>query len=653
MEHKGGLVLSGQATATAGGDNGPAVAPGKPDESLLWQRIAADEMPPKKPLPAAERAVLREWIASGAKWGSDPIDPFRFTSDSRAGYDWWSLQSVARPRPPAVKHASWPRGDIDRFVLARAGSGRPSPVARGRPPHADPPALFDLLGLPPTPEEVEAFVADRAADAYARLVDRLLASPHYGERWARHWLDVVRFGESQGFERDKLRPNAWRYRDWVIDALNRDMPYDEFARLQLAGDVLRPGDGEAVIATGFLVTGPYDEVGQMQQSAAMKAVVRQDELEDVVSLVGQTFLGLTVHCARCHDHKFDPIPQREYYRLVAALAGVRHGERDAADAALRHRAAQQAAAVERQTGDVSRQIAVIEGPILQQIARQRATPKPAEPPRPIARWEFEKDLADSLGKLHGTAHGGARLENGRLVLEGRAAYVATAPLDRSLKQKTLEAWLTLSDLSQAGGAAISVQTLDGGSFDAIVYGEREARRWMAGSDFYRPHAARRRVGGSGRRGRSGPRGHRLRGRRHDRALSQRSALRHVVPEQRTRGVRGRQEPGAVRPATQSFVARKTSGRRDRAGTALRPGAVGSGSGGLCRRAGHVRQRRGDRRRPGARRAHAARASHVRARLSFGSKRNGPLPPKSMPSCRSRPSRSTCCGAAIRAIRAVS
>jgi hypothetical protein len=263
------------------------------------------------------------------------------------------------------------------------------------------------------------------------------------------------------------------------------MPYDEFARLQLAGDVLRPGDGQAIIATGFLVTGPYDEVGQMQQSAAMKAVVRQDEMEDIVSLVGQTFLGLTVHCARCHDHKFDPISQTEYYRLVAALAGVRHGERDAADTALRNRAENQAAAVQRQIDTVSRQIASIEQPIVQRILKQRTPPKTAEPPQPIARWDFDKDLTDSLGQLHGQAHGGARIENGRLILDGKSAYVATAPLDRELKQKTLEAWLTLADLSQAGGAAISLQTLDGGAFDAIVYGEREPRRWMAGSEFYR------------------------------------------------------------------------------------------------------------------------------------------------------------------------
>ena len=183
-----------------------------------------------------------------------------------------------------------------------------------------------MIGLPPTPEEVEAFVSDPSDDAYAKVVERLLDSPHYGERWARHWLDVAHFGESDGFEYDKMRPHAWRYRDWVIDALNRDLPYDEFARLQIAGDVLRPGDPDAIIATGFLVAGAHD--GLMPKGEAMRQIMRQDELEDLVGLVGQTFLGLTVHCARCHDHKFDPIRQTDYYRLAAALAGVKRGDRD-------------------------------------------------------------------------------------------------------------------------------------------------------------------------------------------------------------------------------------------------------------------------------------------------------------------------------------
>jgi hypothetical protein len=189
---------------------------------------------------------------------------------------------------------------------------------------------FDLTGLPPSPEEVDEFLKDDAPDAYERLVDRLLESPDHGVRWARWWLDLARFGESNGFEHDEFRPNAYRYRDWVVDALNRDIPYDEFARVQLAGDLLRPDDPSAIEATGFLVAAPYDSVGQGQISQVMKAVVRADELEDIIGTVGQTFLGLTVNCARCHDHKFDPIRQAEYYRFASSLDGVRHGDREIA-----------------------------------------------------------------------------------------------------------------------------------------------------------------------------------------------------------------------------------------------------------------------------------------------------------------------------------
>ncbi|HEY7309414.1 MAG TPA: PSD1 and planctomycete cytochrome C domain-containing protein [Gemmataceae bacterium] len=324
---KGGLDLSRRRAALAGGDEGEVIVPGKPDESRLWEYVREDKMPPKKPLTAAEKGLLRSWIASGAAWGTDPIDPFRATSSKRAGYDWWALQPVVKRKPPIVEDSRWVRNPIDAFILSKLEANKLHPSAT-----ADRRTLirrlsFDLLGLPPAPEEVADFEKDASPAAYEKLVDRYLQSPQFGVRWARHWLDVVRFGESNGFEFDEPRPNAWPYRDWVVNALNRDVPYDEFVRLQLAGDVLHPDDAEAVTATGFLVAGAYDTVGQTQQSAAMKRVVRQDELEDILGVVGQTFLGLTINCARCHDHKFDPIRQVEYYRLTAALGGVRHGER--------------------------------------------------------------------------------------------------------------------------------------------------------------------------------------------------------------------------------------------------------------------------------------------------------------------------------------
>ena len=271
---------------------------------------------------------------------------------------------------------------------------------------------FDLLGLPPDPDTVDRFAADPRPGAWKRLVDRLLAHPHFGERWARHWLDIVRYGESQGFERDKLRPNAWRYRDWVAAALNSDMPYNRFAAWQLAGDVLHPDNPQAVIATGFLVAGSYDEVGNSQQSQAMKRIVRQDELEELVGTVGQTFLGLTVNCARCHDHKFDPILTTEYYRMISALDGVAHGEREIA----RPEAATQQAAVQQKIIRTQKQLGLIEARARQAVLATRKK-KPRSPvkrdrPQPIANWDFDIDLRDSIGSLHGRAIGGARLDNG-------------------------------------------------------------------------------------------------------------------------------------------------------------------------------------------------------------------------------------------------
>jgi uncharacterized protein DUF1553/uncharacterized protein DUF1549/concanavalin A-like lectin/glucanase superfamily protein len=332
---------------------------------------------------------------------------------------------------------------------------------------------------------------------FSAVVERLLASPHFGERWARHWLDIIRFGESQGFERDKLRTNSWRYRDWVVNAFNRDMPYDEFVRMQLAGDVLKPDDPNAIIATGCLVAGAFDEVGQSQQSAAMRAIVRQDEFEDIISTVGETFLGLTVHCARCHDHKFDPVVQRDYYRLSAALAGVRHGERElplprgegtGSLAALKRDTRAINEALQLELRALQMRLTAIEADARQAILAQRQArfdqKQKLAPPKPMARWEFNDDLKDSLGELHGTSHNGAKREDGAVRLDGQRAFVATAPLKTALKAKTLEVWVRLENLKQQGGGAITVQTLDGVTFDAIVFGEREPAHWMAGSNGY-------------------------------------------------------------------------------------------------------------------------------------------------------------------------
>ena len=223
---------------------------------------------------------------------------------------------------PLVGSGANPANPIDAFIRRRLEKEGLSPARAASPAILARRLHFDLLGLPPSPEVVDEFVQNPSAAAYRKLVDSLLASPHYGERWARHWLDVARYGESNGFEYNEARRNAWPYRDWVIKALNDDLPYDQFARMQLAGDVLKPGR-EGAAAVGFLVAGTHNTV--LGSSDRMKRQARQDELEEIVGTVTQGFLGLTVHCARCHDHKTDPISNREYYRVAAALSGVHHG----------------------------------------------------------------------------------------------------------------------------------------------------------------------------------------------------------------------------------------------------------------------------------------------------------------------------------------
>lgn len=483
-EHNGSFDLTHRGTAFAGGDSGAAIEPGKPAESLLWQRVEADEMPPEHPLPAEEKVLLREWIAAGSLWGADPIDRFRFTSEHRAGYDWWSLQPVERPPAPTVQRSDWARGAIDQFVLARLEAAQLAPSREATAAVLARRLYFDLTGLPPTPEELQEFLTDTRPDAYERLVDRLLASPAYGERWARHWLDVARFGESHGFEYDEPRRNAWPYRDWVIAAFNNDLPFDEFARLQIAGDVIAPDHADSITATGFLVAGPYDTPGQNQQSAAMKAVVRQDEIEDLVGTVSQTFLGLTVNCARCHDHKFDPIAQREYYGIAAALSGVRHGERELPPRGDAVERARQLADAHGQVTRLRSEIEAIDAPVRQAILAEGGE-SGAQAPQPIARWQFDTGLADSVGGRDAELQGRAKLEEGTLVLDDRKSFATTLPLDRDLVEKTLHVRVALDDIEQRGGAAMSLQTLDGAQFDAIVFGEAEPGRWMAGSDHFK------------------------------------------------------------------------------------------------------------------------------------------------------------------------
>jgi cytochrome c553 len=476
-----GLKLTTRELALKGGESGPALVPRDPPKSLLYAMVSSRKMPPRKPLSKEEIEALHQWIAGGAAW----TETLTATAEvQRAGSDWWSLQKLVRPMLPAVKAREWVHNPVDTFILASLetqGLGPSPPADRATLLRR---ASFDLLGLPPAPAEIDAFVHDPAPDAYERLLDRLLASPHYGERWGRNWLDLARFGESQGFERDKIRDHAWPYRDYVIESFNADKPYPQFVKEQIVGDRLDPVTREGVIATGFLVAGPWDEVGAMQQSAVMRARVREEELEDILSVVGQTFLGLTVNCARCHDHKFDPIPQTDYYRLKAAFDGVRPGDRPAlAPDELRARDERIASLNVRITG-LEQRVAALERSGRENVLRQAGRPAAAAGPLPMARWTFELDARDSHGDLHGTLHGGAVVANGRLLLNGKDAFVQTAPLSADVREKTLEAWVALPTLTQRGGGFVSLESKDGGVFDAIVFGEREPMKWIAGSNSF-------------------------------------------------------------------------------------------------------------------------------------------------------------------------
>ena len=485
-ELRGKLDLTRKDSALAGGESGAVIVPGKPDESLLWHHVESDEMPPKKPLPADEKALIKAWIASGAAWGMDPIDPFQWTTEARAGYDWWALQPVRRPAIP-VGHAEhsrqWERTPIDSFVAESLARHQLAPSAE-----ADRGVLirrltFDLIGLPPAGDDIEDFQRDATPDAYERLVDRLLASPRHGERWARHWLDVVRYTESDGFEYDRIRPNAWHYRDYVVRGFNADKPYDQFVEEQLAGDVMKPVTRDGIIGTSLLVCGPFDVAGSSQANATQRAITREEEMEDLVSVVAQSFLGMTLNCARCHAHKFDPLSQTDYFRFKSALDGVRHGEGRIDTPRERRSREYRIAALNFERRLNERLLAELEATGRRGVSNRRGRAAPAKPaaPQPFALWTFDGDARDRVGSLHGTLHGTATVADGRLRLDGKNAFLRTAPLATEIKEKTLEAWVALATLDQGGGGVISIEDGRGNVFDAIVYGERQKRKWTSGS----------------------------------------------------------------------------------------------------------------------------------------------------------------------------
>lgn len=321
---KGGLYLDVAVGLLTGGDTGPAIVKGKPAESLLIKALKFEgpEMPPNGKLPDDVIADFTKWIEMGApdpRSGQTAAKPVRVI-DLAEGKKFWSFQPLATVTPPEVKNTDWSKTSIDRFIAAKheaSGLHANGPVSKAKLIRR---AYFDLIGLPPTPEQVDTFIKDESPQAFEKVVDALLQSERYGERWGRHWLDVVRFAESGGYEFDGFRPGAYHYRDWVIKSLNADLPYNEFVRMQLAGDRLQPGYVGAS-AVGFLVAGPYP--GQITAKTVER--IRYDQLDDMLMTIGGSMLGLTLGCVRCHDHKYDPLPQQDYYALAATFAQSSHG----------------------------------------------------------------------------------------------------------------------------------------------------------------------------------------------------------------------------------------------------------------------------------------------------------------------------------------
>ena len=535
-KQKGGLRVDFRDGLLKGGDSGPALVLGNAKKSLLIQSIRHEapdsKMPKDRPqLPDAVIADFLTWINQGAV---DPRDQaptvaaaattanVGWEATLQARKDWWSFQPVRKPAVPKVKDAAWSEHPIDRFLLAKMEERglRPSPEASRESLLRR--VTFALTGLPPTVDEIEDFRRDASPDAYEKRVDRLLASPRFGERWARHWMDLVRYCESHGSQGDPELPMAWRYRDYLIRAFNGDVPYDQFVREHIAGDLLTnprlnraEGLNESMLGLAHL---RMVEFGYVPVDALDDQVKVVDNQIDVFS---KAFLGLTVSCARCHDHKFDPISQKDFYALYGVFASSRPGQVVVDDPALQRTNRSELAGLKTEIrkglGDawsaaaarlgtelleqaarnaekervttgihrLSKEIAEVEFRARAELARQRGTTFSTHLPAPLARWSFEEDLRDAVGAMHGRAEGGAVVRGGRLILNGTNAWVVTAPLPANLREKTLEVWAALAGLDQKGGGALTVQTPDSENFDSIVFGEREPARWIAGSDFFR------------------------------------------------------------------------------------------------------------------------------------------------------------------------
>lgn len=399
-KREGGLDLRRRFSIVRGGDSGPAIVARQPKKSLLIKMIEDRQMPPEDepPLSDEQASVLRQWVASGAAIAGKEEQPLPFTKDDvnvidEAARRHWSFQPVRQVMPPKVEDTGWLQTPVDAFTLAELEPRRWRPAPPATRAELIRRVYFDLTGLPPTPEETAAFVNDNSVDAYEKLVDRLLASPRYGERWAQHWLDVVRFAETEGFEYDRHLPDAWRFRDYVIDSLNVDKPFDRFVMEQIAGDEIAPGNPQCQAAAIF------HRLGAVRRNAGNPdiALSRNEVLTERTNIIGEAFLGLTVGCARCHNHKLEPITQKDYYRLQAYLAATAEHNITLAPPNAQRSWDKQTAAISKQVKKLKEQAGKASGKKKTQLekrARELEYTLPPHPPTiPGIRNDFENRTA--------------------------------------------------------------------------------------------------------------------------------------------------------------------------------------------------------------------------------------------------------------------
>ena len=516
-KQKGDLRLDYRDGLLKGGEEGPSIVLGDAKKSILIQSMDYShetlQMPKKRPkLDAKIIADFVEWVNRGApdprtKAPEESITP-AWSDLLQVRKNWWSFQPIASPAVPTGKSAS----PIDRFLDAKIAAAGITPSAPADKATLIRRATYVLTGLPPSPAEIASFEADTSPEAFAKVVDRLLASPRYGEHFARHWMDLVRYADTHGSEGDPAIPQSWRYRDYLIRAFNTDVPYDQFIREQLAGDLLKSPRinvaekiNESALGTGHfrLIEHGFQPVDTIDEQVR--------NVDNQIDVVSKTFLGLTVSCARCHDHKFDAISQADFTAFYGIFASTRPGQVTIDSPALldQHRdrltelkqairselaanwtrqaknlpdALERIRASAKERIQLEDELAKAEKVIAADDFRRRLKADKAAGPAPSHWWTFEQDGRDLVGKLDAKLNGAAVIKDGRLILDGQNSFAETGPTSATLTAKTLEAWVALPTLDQRGGGVITVESIGGGIFDSLVFAEKQKSRWMAGSN---------------------------------------------------------------------------------------------------------------------------------------------------------------------------